>query len=172
MTLKKYFEEQHGIGILATADEQGQVNTAVYDRPLFMDDGTLAFIMSERLTYRNIMANPHASYLFAEAGKFAGVRLYLTRTEEEKDPQKTAAILKHAYGIEANDEREPLHVLYFQLNKILPLLGSTEITECPHKNRDFLPDEGGHHHHDDNCQCHAHEVQAKCHHHRDYPRSK
>ena len=32
-----------------------------------MDDGTLAFIMRDRLTHQNITENPHAAYLFVEA---------------------------------------------------------------------------------------------------------
>ena len=33
MDLKKYFEETQGLGILATADSQGHVNTEIGGRP-------------------------------------------------------------------------------------------------------------------------------------------
>ena len=58
MTLKEYFETNKGFGILATADDQGRTNAAVYSRPHFMEDGTVAFIMRDRLTHNNLTSNP------------------------------------------------------------------------------------------------------------------
>ena len=54
MTLEAYFEEKKGFGVLSTADAEGRVNAAVYSRPHVMDDGTVAFIMWDRLTHSNI----------------------------------------------------------------------------------------------------------------------
>jgi hypothetical protein len=48
MTLKEYFDQKHGVGVLATANAEGKVDTAVYSSPHVFDDGTLAFIMRER----------------------------------------------------------------------------------------------------------------------------
>jgi hypothetical protein len=69
MDLKTYFENTSGLGILSTADYSGQVDAAVYSRPHFMDDGTVAFIMRDRLTHNNLQSNPHAAYLFKEDGE-------------------------------------------------------------------------------------------------------
>ena len=41
MELRDYFENKNGLGVLATADVEGKVNTAVYARPHIMEDGTL-----------------------------------------------------------------------------------------------------------------------------------
>ena len=68
MELKDYFENTKGVGVIATADKDGKVNAAVYARPHFLEDGTLAFIMRDRLTHSNIQSNPHAAYLFIENG--------------------------------------------------------------------------------------------------------
>lgn len=62
MTLKDYFDNAKGYGVLATADAEGKVNTAVYSRPHVMDEKTVAFIMAERLTHENLKSNPWASY--------------------------------------------------------------------------------------------------------------
>jgi len=67
--LNDYFEKTTGRGILATADSHGIVSGAVYSRPHFMDDDTIAFIMADRLTHKNIQSNPHAAYIFIESGK-------------------------------------------------------------------------------------------------------
>ena len=38
MNLKTYFEDTEGTGVLATADSNGKVDTAIYARPHFMED--------------------------------------------------------------------------------------------------------------------------------------
>ncbi|MFZ0134242.1 MAG: pyridoxamine 5'-phosphate oxidase family protein, partial [Desulfobacterales bacterium] len=58
MTLAEYFENTEGFGVLATADSDGKVDAAVYARPHFLEDGTIAMIMRERLTHHNLQSNP------------------------------------------------------------------------------------------------------------------
>ena len=57
MELKEYFKDTEGSGILATADSEGKVDAAIYARPHFMDDGTIALIMRDRLTHHNLQSN-------------------------------------------------------------------------------------------------------------------
>jgi hypothetical protein len=66
MKLSEYFEEKKGVGILAAADTDGNVNAAVYGRPHFFDEGKIAFICADRLPHANLQKNPHAVYLFKE----------------------------------------------------------------------------------------------------------
>ena len=62
------------------------MDAAVYSRPHVMEDGTVAFIMRDRLTHHNLQSNPHAAYLFLEkAAGYQGKRLFLTKVTEEKD---------------------------------------------------------------------------------------
>ena len=68
MELTEYFKNNKGFGVLATADSDGKVNSAVYGRPHVMEDGSLAFIMRDRLSHKNLQSNPHATYLFKEDG--------------------------------------------------------------------------------------------------------
>src|SRR5271157_1281547 len=92
MKLSDYFEKAKGIGVLATTDAAGQVNQAVYAKPLFLekdDDGTCTFIMSHRLTHDNLEHNPSAAYPFIEEStEFVGKRLSLVVLGEEFDPEK------------------------------------------------------------------------------------
>jgi hypothetical protein len=86
MNLSEYFENATGHGVLATANAEGRVNVAVYSRPHFIDEETIAYIMTERLTHENLRSNPHAAYIFIEAGeKFAGKRLYLSRIKDREN---------------------------------------------------------------------------------------
>ena len=66
MERKEYFENTEGTGVMATADSDGKVDTAIYARPHFMDDGSIAMIMRDRLTHHNLESNAHACYMFIE----------------------------------------------------------------------------------------------------------
>ncbi len=98
MSLGEYFENVEGIGILSTADTEGNVDSAIYARPHVVDEHTVDFIMGDHLSHDNITSNPHAAYLFLEQGQgespggFNGLRLYLTRTGEETDQNKIDSV--------------------------------------------------------------------------------
>ncbi|MCX5809784.1 MAG: pyridoxamine 5'-phosphate oxidase family protein [Proteobacteria bacterium] len=128
MNLSEYFENATGRGVLATADSQGKVDVAVYSRPHFIDEETVAYIMTERLTHENLKSNPHAAYIFMEAGeKFAGKRLYLTRIKEETDPEVIAKIRwRKSYTVPENQQNEKRYLVYFHIDKVLPLIGDKE----------------------------------------------
>ena len=126
MNLKEYFESVNGRGVLATADAEGKVDAAIYATPHFIDDNTLAFIMRDRLTHHNLQSNPYAAYLFMEAGeKFAGKRLFLKKTREEQDSELLHAIRRKQYK---DDESESKFLVFFQVDKILPLIGPGKTT--------------------------------------------
>ena len=48
MNLKKYFEINHGTGVLATADNDGTVDAAIYSRPHLFIEKILQLIGSEQ----------------------------------------------------------------------------------------------------------------------------
>lgn len=121
MELKTYFESAKGVGILATADSKGHVDAAVYSRPHFMEDGTLAFIMRDRLTHHNIQSNPHATFMFIENGPgYNGKRLFMTKLREEQNPELIKKIKRRKY---TDDGEVPTFLVYFKLDKELPLIG-------------------------------------------------
>ena len=125
MSLKEYFDQNTGIGIISTADAEGKVNSAVYSRPHFMEDGTVAFIMRDRLTHANLEANPYASYLFVEDGKgYKGKRLYLKKVREEKDSDLLYALKRRSKGSKAIDENEAKFLVFFELERELPLVSA------------------------------------------------
>jgi hypothetical protein len=124
MSLEKYFEEAKGLGVLATADAEGYVDAAIYARPHFMGDDTVAFIMTDRLTHHNLQENSHAAYLFKEEGNgYTGKRLFLTKTKEEKNGELIEKLRRRKYReLEGKDE----YLVYFHIDKVLPLNGSKE----------------------------------------------
>ena len=123
MELREYFESKKGFGVLSTADVDGNVNSAVYARPHVMDDGLLAFIMRDRLSYRNIQSNPRATYLFREDGPgYHGKRLYLAKVREEADSDLIASLSRRTYPPE-KDRRESRFLVFFRLESERPLVG-------------------------------------------------
>lgn len=124
MNLSDYFDSAKGCGVLATADSSGKVNAAVYARPHFVDENTVAFIMRERLTHANVQSNPHATYLFIEAGPgYSGKRLYLTKLREETNDELIAGICRRCDYSMFQDQLTR-HVVFFSIGKVLPLIGS------------------------------------------------
>ncbi len=131
MSLTDYFENTEGVGVLATADSQGNVDLALYARPHVVSEDEVEFIMSDRLSHDNVSANPHAAYLFLEQGEqggaqgyggYNGLRLYLTRTEEETDPQKIEEIRRESRkGRDYGDQKKFL--VHFKVDGARRLIG-------------------------------------------------
>ncbi len=124
MDLKEYFENTEGSGILATADGNGQVDAAIYGRPHFMDDGTIALIMRDRLTHHNLQSNSHACFMFIEKGPgYKGKRFFLTKVREEQDSELLQSVRRRQY-IDEKDESKFL--VFFNIDRELPLVGTGE----------------------------------------------
>jgi len=119
--LKVYFSGTQGTGILSTADGDGVVNNAIYARPHFLEDGSVAFIMRERLTHHNLQSNDHAAYLFIEkSGNYRGRRLHLTRVSESTDLRIIDSLKRRSY---ADDNEVNHYFVRFRIDRIMPLLG-------------------------------------------------
>jgi hypothetical protein len=127
MERRDYFENNRGIGVLSTADSNGKVDAAIYSRPHVIDNGTLAFVMRERLTHHNLQSNPHAVFLFIEeGGGYHGVRLFLTKVGEEKDSPLAEELKRQWISPEEDRAKGPKYLVTFTVDKELPLIGSGE----------------------------------------------
>jgi len=127
MDLKQFFANKQGTGVLASADSEGKVNTAIYSRPHVFDDGTIAFVMRQRLTHHNLKSNPYASYLFRESGSgYNGLRLHLKKTKEETDSPLIAEMTRGSLTPGEDRAKGPKYLVHFKIEKTLPLIGSGE----------------------------------------------
>ncbi len=125
MDLGTYFENTKGLGVLSTADSEGNVDSAIYARPHVMDDGTVALIMRDRLSHSNLQSNPKAAYLFLEEGPgYKGKRFFLTKVKEEQDAEKIASLSRKTYVNDDRVHQEAKFLVYFRIDKELPLIGS------------------------------------------------
>ncbi len=77
------------IGILGTADSQGQPNVAYFGSPRLMENGTLVMGLGSNRSLKNLEQNPKAVFLaIAESPvtfTTAGYRLYLNVRELRKE---------------------------------------------------------------------------------------
>jgi hypothetical protein len=122
--LKEYFENKKGMSVIATADREGKVNMAVYSRPHFLEEGSLAFIMRDRLTHYNLQSNPNAAYLFVEEGPgYKGKRLHLTKIKEEENSERIETLSRRHYTKGKEGSR---FLVFFKVDKVLPLVGAED----------------------------------------------
>jgi len=129
MSLKEYFEDKIGVGVLATADADGKVNAAVYATPHFPGDSDdeIAFIMNDRLSHDNVVSNPQAAYLFIEHGEgHVGKRLFLTRTREETDQDKIRSLRRRKKSADRDEHAEKRFLVHFRVDGVRPLIGTGE----------------------------------------------
>lgn len=128
MNIKEYFNEHNGTGVLSTADNNGKVNSAIYAKPHILEDGSLAFIMRDRLTRHNLTLNPSASYLFIEKGDgYHGIRIHLEKIEESSDQTLIDSLTRRTYA--ADEKVEDRYLVTFKTQKVLTLIGGNEPNE-------------------------------------------
>ncbi|MFH1136976.1 MAG: pyridoxamine 5'-phosphate oxidase family protein [Pseudomonadota bacterium] len=125
MVLMTYFETTKGLGVLSTADSEGNVDSAVHARPHILEDGTLALIMRDRLSHHNLQSNPKAAYLFVEEGPgYRGKRFFMTKVGEEVDQEKIHSLARRSRKDNQTDSAEAQFLVYFRIDKERPLIGS------------------------------------------------
>ena len=121
MSLKDYFESNKGVGVLSTADRDGRVDSAIYSRPHLIENGTVAWIMRDRLCHSNLQSNPHASFLFKEDGNgYNGKRLFLTKVGEEQNTERLQSLRRRKSAYNDGEDR---FLVFFKVDKELPLVG-------------------------------------------------
>ena len=124
MSLAEYFEKTEGMGILGTADSQGNVDLAIYARPHIIDDETIVFVMSDRLSHANLQANPKAAYMFIEKAKgYKGKRLYLQKVREENEAELVQSIRRRKKYDQEGEIVSGSSAVYFRIDKVRPLVG-------------------------------------------------
>src|SRR5271169_1343440 len=115
MYLKEYFETNNGKGVLATSDKDDMVDAAIYSKRHVFDDGTVAFLMKDRLSHHNIQSNPYAAYLFVEDGSgFVGIRLYLKKIKEDDNPMLIAKMTRSDISSEEDAMKGLKYLVHFR----------------------------------------------------------
>ena len=128
MNLPQYFKETEGVGVLSTADVNGEVNGAVYSKPHFLGNGLLSFITHDKLTRHNLLSNPQANYLFIERAEgYKGLRIYMEQVEEVQDSELIESLSKRT-GKKTEESAPSRFLISFRVKKVLNLVGDTELS--------------------------------------------
>lgn len=123
MNLDKYFSENNGIGVLSTANNAGEVNSALYAKPHVQSGSEISFIMLNKRTRANLLENPKANYLFIENGNgYKGIRIYLTKIGETDDSKAIENLKRRSSS--SNQER---YLVTFKVDKAIELIGDEDI---------------------------------------------
>lgn len=125
MDLGHYFETTDGTGILATCDQKYQISQAVYSKPFVVDENTVAFVMKQRTSHRNLSDHLNASYLFIEKGDgYKGIRFRLTMIKEEKNRSLTSALRDKQPCIYPEGDDSDAFLVFFQVGTVRSLVGN------------------------------------------------
>jgi hypothetical protein len=128
MNLKDYFAETKGRGIMATGNAEGVVDTAIYSRPHVLKKDTVAFIMRDRLSHKNLQENGHANYMYMEPGAgYNGVRLFMTKIDETQDHTLIESMSRRHLSPEEDRAKGKKFLVYFKVSRVLNLIGGEEI---------------------------------------------
>ena len=124
MDLRHYFENTDGTGILATCDPAGRLNQAIYSKPFVIDDKTVAFVMKQRNSHKNLKSHLKASYLFIEKGTSGkGIRFHMTLRNEDKNRSLIEALRKKQPCIYPKDDDSNKFLVFFEVDQVRPLIG-------------------------------------------------
>ena len=83
--------------------------------------------MRERLTHLNLQSNPNAAFLFIEsASGYRGIRLFLRKLREGTDSALIAKMTRRNLTAEEDKQKGPKFLVYFAVERILPLIGDGE----------------------------------------------
>lgn len=113
-----------GSGVIATADRDGIINTAIYAVPHIVDDATVAWGMTEGRTCQNLRENPHAAFLHQAPGDgAAGVRMTLKLRSIEESGDMLDAIRARARRVSGAAAAEMVrYVGFFDVVETRPLM--------------------------------------------------
>jgi len=120
MELQTYFAQNKGTGVLSTSDGDGNVDSALYAAPHFIESKIIAFIMRKKLSYANLQSNPKAAYLFIEdAPGYQGKRLTLKKISEQQDSAAIDAMRRRSRV----GEKDAAVRFFFSIERVRPLVG-------------------------------------------------
>jgi ADP-glucose pyrophosphorylase len=126
MDLATYFKNAQGTGILATCDPQKEVDLAIYSKPVVADGQTVALVMKQRQSHRNLQKHLKACYMFIETGTNQGVRLYLTMERQETNRSLIEQLRREQPCMFPKEDDSDKFLVFFKVDHIRPLVGEFE----------------------------------------------
>jgi len=123
----KMFNKKTRIGSLATVNQNGDVNAAVFGSPRMIDEETVIMAIGDNRTFRNLQENPKATFLVVEPGdspaSWKGVRLYLTMDSFERYGELLDSFREKIRKVAGNASADAIvAALRFKVTDVRPLI--------------------------------------------------
>ncbi len=124
--VKEFFKDRERTNALATTDETGKVNLAVFGSPALSGDDAMVMMLGDNRSWANLQKNPNAALLTIRHGsagmKIQGCRVYLTlRRSADSGPEFDA--MKAELKARIGDAAEILkHLAVFDIIEARPIL--------------------------------------------------
>lgn len=125
--LMALFNKYPRIGTLSTANNEGDVNVAVFGSPRMVDENTVVMGIGENRSYRNLQRNPKAVFIVMEPGESAsdwkGARVYLEAVDMETEGEFFAQIRHNITKVSGREAADMLHAaIRFKITEVRPLI--------------------------------------------------
>ncbi len=125
--LMEQFNKQPRLGTLATADDKGKVDNAVFSALQMVDENTVMMAIGDNRSYANLKINPQAAYIFFEPAEspydWRGARVYMRVADSaEAGPvfDQMVAMVRQMAGDQAADNVKA--TITFSIEEARPLI--------------------------------------------------
>ena len=124
------FNRKTRIGALATADNSGNVNAAVFGSPRMIDEDTVIMAIGDNRSYQYLQENPKASFIVIEPGdspmQWKGIRLYLELDSYERYGELLDSFRENIRKMAGDQSADAIvAALRFKITDIRPLVAAS-----------------------------------------------
>ncbi len=124
--VKEYLQQDARSNVLATTDQSGRVNIAIFGSLRLIDDSSLIMMTGDKRSFANLRENPFAACLVTLHGKTGpnqeGCRLYLKVRAIEDEGEKWREVKAHLKARVGNAADGLNHLIWFDIEEARPIL--------------------------------------------------
>lgn len=127
--LMDYFNKQPRIGVLSTANRDGEVDAAIFGSPRMVDEKTIVVALGKNRTFEYLQENPSAVFIIVEQGEGAtlegwkGLRVYLRMKEYATSGDILEDYKREAAQVVGEEAMAMIHALVkFEISEVRPLV--------------------------------------------------
>jgi hypothetical protein len=123
----KMFNSKSRIGALATANNDGDVNAAVFGSPRMLDEDTVIMAIGDNRSFQYLQQNPKASFIVVEPGEtptdWRGARLYLEVDSFERYGEVLDSFRANIRKVAGNKSADAIKAaIRFKITDVRPLI--------------------------------------------------
>lgn len=125
------FNKKTRIGALATSNNNGDVNAAVFGSPRMIDEDTVVMAIGENRSFKNLQENPKASFIVVEPGEstaqWKGARLYLEVDSYERYGELLDSFREKIRKVAGDQSANAIvAAIRFKIKDVRPLIAPTD----------------------------------------------